>query len=419
MRKCCLALVFVTAAGMCTTSLHVSASPEDPANNARSSDSAAVVAGRLEKALETLMTTTTLVSDIYAQTFRLDPLLGWGRVSDHHALTTVTIPKVDLVMSSGASFSRLKRIPPKLVDLFSPDWLGFDHSRYRFTDAGMEFVGELKCYVFDVEPLAGLSGYHGRVWIDDVDLVVVRYSGSNPVVDGAASDLFGRKVIVHFEGWRTNIRPNVWAPSMVFFEATPRDDHSVRIAAQVRLWNYVNNSSRGPQELAEIHVAEPAIDASADGKARQPTPAESDQLSEEAASRRLDDRLIKLGWMAPPDKVEQMCADMANRMIDDAKLALPRMECRVLLPTAPLGVIAVGSNRLYIWRSTLDLPGNEASIAALGVAHGLAHLAEGASTSARRLLAIESNNDLLKALQPEYPAQLEANIDVRAGGILD
>ena len=42
-----------------------------------------------------------------------------------------------------------------------------------------EFLGEVRCLVFDAQVVAGLKGPHfqGRIWVEDKDYTIVRFNG--------------------------------------------------------------------------------------------------------------------------------------------------------------------------------------------------------------------------------------------------
>ena len=55
----------------------------------------------------------------------------------------------------------------------------FDKLHYRFKYSGREFLGEVRCLVFDVSPAPKVRGprFVGRIWVEDQDFTVVRING--------------------------------------------------------------------------------------------------------------------------------------------------------------------------------------------------------------------------------------------------
>ena len=76
---------------------------------------------------------------------------------------------------------------------------GFDRQHYKFTYAGKEFLGEVRCVIFDVDPLpgAGKGRFAGRIWVEDQDYHIVRFNGA--FTGSNASSFY-----FNFDSWRSN-----------------------------------------------------------------------------------------------------------------------------------------------------------------------------------------------------------------------
>ena len=59
------------------------------------------------------------------------------------------------------------------------DTNGFDKQHYKFDYVKREFLGEVRCLVFDVTPLqkSGKGRFLGRIWVEDQDYNIVRFNG--------------------------------------------------------------------------------------------------------------------------------------------------------------------------------------------------------------------------------------------------
>ncbi|MBM3762528.1 MAG: hypothetical protein FJW36_20060 [Acidobacteria bacterium] len=78
------------------------------------------------------------------------------------------------------------------------DAKSFDRKTYRFDFVRREFLGEVRCLVFDLAPLdpSQAGKFIGRIWVEDQDASVVRVNGTYTLrsADG---------VYYHFDSWRT------------------------------------------------------------------------------------------------------------------------------------------------------------------------------------------------------------------------
>ncbi|HME99333.1 MAG TPA: hypothetical protein VKK06_05610, partial [Terriglobia bacterium] len=62
----------------------------------------------------------------------------------------------------------------------------FEKSRYDFTYVRREFLGEVRCLVFDVQPKKGSRAvsFLGRIWVEDRDFNIVRFNGTHAPSSG-------------------------------------------------------------------------------------------------------------------------------------------------------------------------------------------------------------------------------------------
>ena len=70
-------------------------------------------------------------------------------------------------------------VPRGFLQMIYVDMNGFDRQHYRIEYLGREFLGEVRCLVFDVDPLpnAGKGRFVGRIWVEDQDYHIVRFNG--------------------------------------------------------------------------------------------------------------------------------------------------------------------------------------------------------------------------------------------------
>jgi len=96
-------------------------------------------------------------------------------------------------LSSIGSFFGAEFLPRGFLQMIYLDQDGFDKQHYKFTYVGREFLGEVRCLTFDVDPLknAGKGRFAGRIWVEDQDYHIVRFNGSSLGSFGPERDLRG------------------------------------------------------------------------------------------------------------------------------------------------------------------------------------------------------------------------------------
>jgi hypothetical protein len=143
----------------------------------------------------------------------------------------------------------------------------FDKQHYLFAYAGREFLGEVRCLMFDVEPRrgAGQGRFRGRIWVEDQDYAIVRFSGTfvpdhytkfklHIFPDGEVSG--------HFDSWRLNVQPNLWLPSYIFSEELNLKNGlkgGWGFKAQTRLWGYAAQNTGPQQDFSKLSIDSPSI----------------------------------------------------------------------------------------------------------------------------------------------------------------
>src|SRR6185503_15186024 len=142
-----------------------------------------------------------------------------------------------------------------------------DCKRYAFTYVRREFLGESRCFVFDVRPLKeGKEGFVGRIWIEDRDYNLVRFNGASLGFGETLSGMLKRKTSFHMDGWRVNVAPGVWVPSYVYSEETDRNGEpsskskrQTRFKSQTRIWGYQAQNTNRADSLTTIRIDEPNV----------------------------------------------------------------------------------------------------------------------------------------------------------------
>ncbi len=261
-------------------------------------------------------------------------------------------------------------IPSGFAQMVMPDGDGFTTRNYHFEYVRREFLGEVRCLVFDVSPsdLKAVGKFIGRIWVEDREMNIVRFNGT--YTHSSAAHLY-----FHFDSWRLNVAPGEWVPAFTYVEeskpsaAAPRFP---RFKAQTRLWGYNIQKGGRLEELTSIAI-ETSKDVKDRGAVPEITPLESQRSWERQAEMNILDRLEKAGLLAMPGPVDDVLNTVVNNLIASANLGI-EAKCRVLL-TTPLETFSVGQT-IVISRGLLDVLPDEASLAT-ALAAELAHIALG------------------------------------------
>jgi Peptidase family M48 len=324
--------------------------------------------------------------ETYIQNLRPDKDLGYTPAGDKYFLGRAQFTKgVELISLSdtggkgkkiftgiGNFFSfAMQYLPDGFLQMIFIDTNGFDKQHYKFDYVRREFLGEVRCLVFDVTPRdkAGKGRFLGRIWVEDQDYHVVRFNGAYG--GGGHSSWY-----FHFDSWRTNVQPNLWLPSFVYSEE--RELHyalakKLDFKAQTRLWGYNLGHSAQEQELTKILVETPVQDDTKN--ANDLTPVQAQRSWDRQAEDNVIDRLQRIGLIAPKGEVDKVCETVVNNLEVTNNLDIdPDVRCRVMM-TSTLESFTVG-HTIVLSRGLVDVLPDEASLATM-IAHELGHVVLG------------------------------------------
>jgi hypothetical protein len=256
------------------------------------------------------------------------------------------------------------------------DMYGFDRQHYTFEYVRREFLGEVRCLVFDVDPVRKneKGRFVGRIWVEDQDYHIVRFNGGY----GGTSLLSN---YFNFDSWRTNVGKNQWLPAFIYSEEGSLRDPKTRnlgfhvFRAQTRLWGYDLGHAHEEQELSKVLVeaATPVRDLTE--AANDFTPVQSERSWDRQAEDNVADRLERLGLLAPRGEVDKVLETVVNNLEVTNNLDLePEVHCRVLM-TSTLESFTMG-HTIVLSRGLIDVLPDEASLAAI-LAHELGHVVLG------------------------------------------
>lgn len=262
-------------------------------------------------------------------------------------------------------------VPGGFLQMIFIDTNGFDKQHYKFDYVRREFLGEVRCLVFDVTPVekSGRGRFLGRIWVEDQDYNIVRFNGGYGG-SGHSSWYF------HFDSWRTNVQPGLWLPSFVYSQES--DVHyavtkKLDFRAQTRVWGYNLGHAGQEQELSKILVETPVQD---DTKtANDLTPIQAQRSWDRQAEDNVIDRFERIGLVAPRGEVDKVLDTVINNLEVTNNIDVdPEVRCRVLT-TSTLESFTIG-HTIVLSRGLVDVLPDEASLATM-LAHELGHVVLG------------------------------------------
>lgn len=250
------------------------------------------------------------------------------------------------------------------------DRQNFDRSHYDFHYVQRQFLGEVRCLVFEVTPKknAGTGLFHGQIWVEDQDYNVIRLNGTyEPRPKNA--------YYFHMDSWRLNLVPGYWIPSYIYseegdFSYGSKDKQAFK--AQSRIWGYDVMKNNRDDELTDLKV-DAVKDESA--VAQDLSPLEAQRAWQQQAEDNVVERLQKSALLAPPGDVDKVLQTVVNNIQITNNIDLPRPVRARVMVTYPLETFSVG-NTIIISRGLLDTLPDEASLAAV-LSHELAHIVLG------------------------------------------
>jgi hypothetical protein len=319
------------------------------------------------------------IIETYVQEMRPDKELGSVPSNDHYFLgladfKTGVVDRSLLSKPKGAlaKFNPLSHLtdfffteydPQGFLEMVFVDRRGIDRAHYHFDFVRREFLGEVRCLVFDVTPLpsTGRFRFKGRIWANENDYTIVRFNGIDTPVE--SMDGFN----LHFDSWRTNMRPGVWLPTYIFSEESGAKKgvaSPVRLKSQTRLWGYDLKGADHESEFSEVQVEAPGGIQDAAAASQDPSPVEAEREWQRRAEDNVLERMQRSGFIAPPGAVDKVLDTVVNNIeLTNNVETEPEIRCRVLL-TSTLETFSIG-HTIVISRGLLDVLPDEATLATM------------------------------------------------------
>jgi hypothetical protein len=338
-----------------------------------------------EHGLIKVLSKRTPVVETYLQNLTADPQLGPVPSGDHYFLGRMdmgeTVDRKDYLKEQETSmqarllggFQKLYKVeyqPLGFSWMVYADRTDFDREHYDFHYARREFLGDVRCLVFDVtpKPKSGHGRFLGRIWVEDQGFNIVRLNGT---YQSAARNTF----FFHMDSWRLNLIPGYWVPAYIYSEEgdfSAGVKNRLAFKAQTRIWGYDLKKGGKDDELTQIRV-DSVTDESAN--AQDASPLQAERVWQQQAEDNVVERLTSAGLLAPEGDLDRILQTVVNNLEVTNNIDLPRpVRTRVLL-TSPLETFSVG-NTIVISRGLVDVLPDEASLAAV-LSHELAHIVLG------------------------------------------
>jgi hypothetical protein len=329
------------------------------------------------------------IVETYIQDMKPDKDMGALPVKDHYFLGQANLAsgvvdnnmlgtgkhagKMDALnpMSHLGGYFSSSYKPEGFLQMIYLDNNGFDRQHYQFDYVRSEFLGDVRCLVFDVNPLpkSGNGRFKGRIWAEDQAYTIVRFNGVYTPLTGING--YG----LHFDSWRLNLQPGLWLPSFVFSQESDLKDflgNNIRFKSQTRLWGYDLKNANHEQELTELVVEAPDTVQGQGAPNQDRSPIEAEREWQHQAEVNVIDRLQRIGLLSPPGEVDKVLETVVNNLEVTNNLDIePDVHCRILL-TGTLESFSIG-HTIVVSRGLLDALPDEASLATI-VAQELADI---------------------------------------------
>ena len=365
-------------------SADTAASADKPAGPPATMEQVVDRAVQREHALMGFLRSRTPLVETYLQNLKRDPELGATPKDDRYFLgrldLATTVERRDYLSKDESFEKNLMGGMGKLFKLeYNPmgfSWMifadrnDFDRSHYDFKYIRREFLGDVRCFVFDVTPKkdSGKGRFLGRIWVEDQDYNIVR-------LNGTYAPRPKNSYFFHMDSWRLNLVPGYWLPAYIYSEEgdfSYGSKDKLAFKAQTRIWGYDLKKKTHQNELAEITVDSVKDESPV---AADPSPLAAQREWQQQAEDNVIERLETAGLLATPGDVDKILLTVVNNLLVTNNIDLPgQIRTRVML-TSPLETFSVG-NTVAVSRGLIDVLPDEACLAMV-LSHELAHIVLG------------------------------------------
>jgi Peptidase family M48 len=335
-----------------------------------------------EHALMEMLKARTPLVETYLQNLKYDPKAGATPVEDHYFLGRLdlgeSVDRRDYLSKDTSveshllgGFTRLYKFEYKPMGfswMIYVDRDDFNRQTYDFKFVHREFLGDVRCLVFDVsaKQSTGKGRFRGRIWVEDQNYNIVRLNGSYEPRPRNA-------YFFHMDSWRLNLIPGYWVPAYVYSEEgdfSYRSKAQATFKAQTRLWGYDLQKGAQNSELTEMVLDSTVKDDSP--VTQDASPVQAQWRWQQQAGDNVVERLQNAGLLAPAGEVDKVLETVVNNLLATNNIELPGpVHARVML-TMPLETFSAG-NTIVVSRGLVDVLPDEASLAMV-LSRELAHI---------------------------------------------
>jgi hypothetical protein len=335
-----------------------------------------------EHALMEMLKTRTPLVETYLQDMKFESQVGPVPVQDHYFLGRMDLgertERQDYLSKDTSFESRLlggfnwlykfEYKPIGFSWMIYADRDDFNRQTYDFKYVRREFLGDVRCIVFDVsaKPGTGKGRFRGRIWVEDQNYNIVRLNG---LYEPRPRNAY----FFHMDSWRLNLIPGYWVPAYIYSEEgdfSYGSKDKISFKAQTRLWGYDLKKGTQNSELTQVLVDSTVKDESP--PTQDASPLQAQWRWQQQAGDNVIERLQNAGLLAPEGDVDKVLQTVVNNLLITNNIELPGpVHARVML-TLPLETFSVG-NTIVVSRGLVEVLPDEASLAMV-LSRELAHI---------------------------------------------
>lgn len=325
-----------------------------------------------EKQEDEIIATYSPIVETYIQVEKSDPLMGTLPKNDFYFLGQANFRGYTMKVHSMTEKTHKGTMmwafnPTGFLQMAFLDFGQFDNDHYTLTYRGREFLGEVRCYLFDVERTKKAKGprFRGRIWVEDQDFTIVRMNGEYAPEIRFSVPKLEDEYYLHFDSWRTNMKSGEWLPSDIYSQDLRKvpPTGGPRFKARTHLWGYGLTMQNRQEEFGRLLV-ESQKDVKDESAGHDRSPLEQQRGWREISQENVFEVLQRVGLVAPKDDVEKVLGTIVNNIMATNSFD-PRIEmhCRVLM-TSDFEMFSM-QNTIVLSRGLIDVVPNEETMAAL------------------------------------------------------
>jgi len=325
-----------------------------------------------EKEQDEIIASYAPIVETYIQVEKSDPLMGTLPQNDFYFLGQADFRGNRIKVRSMTEKTHKGSIlwafnPAGFLQMAFLDYGQFDKEHYQLTYRGREFLGEVRCYIFDVErtPKAKGPRFRGRIWVEDQDYTIVRMNGDYAPEIKFSARKFEDEFYFHFDSWRTNVKSGEWLPSDIYSQdlRNPPPTGGPRFKARTRLWGYGLTAQNRREEFGRLLV-ESQNKVKDESERQDRSPLQQQRDWRDLSVDNVFEVLQRVGLAAPTGEVEKILDTIANNlMVTNQFDSRIEMHCRVLM-TSDFEMFSM-QNTVALSRGLIDVVPNEETLAAL------------------------------------------------------